>query len=110
MPVAYSQQEIANRIKPIAERYEISEVYLFGSHARREVSETSDIDILIKRSGSKIHSAFDLGGVLLELQEALGQPVDLVTLESLNIDSSRRGQRYFSQNLNAEKVLIYAKQ
>lgn len=107
--VNYSLKDIAQRVQPVAERYSISEIYLFGSHARGVASETSDIDVLIKRSGSTISSAFDLGGVLLDLQEALGKKVDLVTLESLDTNSTRRGKRHFSQALNDEKVLIYAK-
>ena len=105
----YTKSEIANRIKPIAERYAIPEVYLFGSHARGDASETSDIDILIKRSGSAIHSAFDMGGLFNDLRNALGQEVDLVTVESLDSNSIRRGRRGFAEALNSERILIYEK-
>ena len=107
--MGYTNTEIAERIKPIAEKYEIPEVYLFGSYARERTSDHSDIDVLIKRNGSKIYSAFDLGGLLNELKEALGQDVDLVTIEALDVNSTRSGKRHFSQNLNNEKVLIYAR-
>jgi len=105
----YTKSDIASKIKPIAERYAIPEVYLFGSYARGDAIGTSDIDILIKRSGSTIHSAFDLGGLFNDLRDALGQEIDLVTLESLDASSKRRGRRAFAETLNSERVLIYEK-
>jgi len=104
-----TKSEIASRIKPIAERYGIPEVYLFGSFARGDTSEISDIDILIKRSGSEIHSAFDLGSLFNDLKSALGQEIDLVTVESLDFNTNRRGRRGFAEALNNERVLIYEK-
>ena len=105
----FTKSEIAKRIKPIAEQYAIPEVYLFGSYARGDAVETSDIDILIKRTGSAIHSAFDMGGLFNDLRDALGQDVDLVTIESLNLSTNRRGRRGFAEALNSERVLIYEK-
>ena len=105
----YTKSDIASKIKPIAERYAIPVVYLFGSYARGDATGTSDIDILIKRSGSAIQSAFDLGGLFNELRDALGQEIDLVTLESLDSSSKRRGRRGFAEALNSERVLIYEK-
>ena len=107
--MVYTKSEIARRIKPIVEKYDIPEVYLFGSFAREKPGEASDIDIAIKRSGSKIQSAFDLGGLLVDLQEALGSDVDLVAPEALDADSTRRGKRSFSRKLDSEKVLVYAR-
>ena len=103
----FTTSEIATKIKPIAEQYAIPEVYLFGSRARGDALEASDIDILIKRSGSSINSAFDLGGLFNDLRNVLGQEVDLVTLESLDATSSRRGRRGFAETVNNERVLIY---
>ena len=105
----FTRTEIAERIKPIAEQYAIPEVYLFGSYARGEENETSDIDILIKRSGSTIRSAFDIGGLFNDLCNAFEQEVDLVTIESLDPSSNRRGRRGFAETLNSERVLIYEK-
>ena len=43
----YTIKEIKNIIKPILSKYGITEIYLFGSYARGEAKESSDIDIAI---------------------------------------------------------------
>jgi predicted nucleotidyltransferase len=105
----YTTTEIAERIRPIVERYEIPEVYLFGSYARGDMNSDSDIDILIKRRGSIIFSAFDLGALFNDLKAALGQEIDLVTLESFEFDTDSRGMKCFSESLSNDRVLIYEK-
>jgi predicted nucleotidyltransferase len=103
----HTTTEIARKIRPVAERYGIPEVYVFGSYARGNTTESSDIDILIKRSGSNIRSAFDLGEFFNDLRSVFGQKVDLVTLESLNTNDTRKSRRRFAENVDSEKVLIY---
>ena len=39
--------EIIGVIKPLAEKYHIKDVYIFGSYARGEATQNSDIDFLI---------------------------------------------------------------
>lgn len=43
----YTAEEIRRRITPIAVRYRLKAVYLFGSYARGEATDESDIDLLI---------------------------------------------------------------
>ena len=43
----YSLGELKRIIEPIASKYDISLVYLFGSYARGEATDSSDVDILI---------------------------------------------------------------
>jgi predicted nucleotidyltransferase len=65
----------------LAERYRTGEVRVFGSVARGENTEDSDVDLLIKPQQGC--SLFDLGGLLEDLQELLGCRVDLVTEDGL---------------------------
>jgi predicted nucleotidyltransferase len=68
-------------IRRLAERYRAGDVRVFGSVARGENTEASDVDLLVKtRPGC---SLFDLGGLLEDLQELLGCRVDLVTEDGL---------------------------
>ncbi|MDR1014194.1 MAG: nucleotidyltransferase domain-containing protein [Coriobacteriales bacterium] len=45
----YTYPEIRSRIAPVAEKYGIPAVYLFGSYARDEANDDSDIDIIYER-------------------------------------------------------------
>jgi len=54
---------------------------LFGSTARGEADEQSDIDLLVELDPGR--SLFDLGGLQYELEQLLGRPVDVVTERGL---------------------------
>ena len=48
----YSIYEIQQRIAPVAKQYGVKAVFLFGSYARGEAREDSDIDLLVDTSGT----------------------------------------------------------
>jgi hypothetical protein len=66
-----------NEILQLAAKRGARNVRLFGSVARRDADEASDIDFLVDLEPG--HSLFDLGGLLMDLQDLLGRPVDVVT-------------------------------
>jgi predicted nucleotidyltransferase len=68
-------------ILSIASRYGARNVRVFGSVARAEADEQSDIDFLVEMEPGR--SLFDLGGMQSELETALGRPVDVVTEKGL---------------------------
>jgi hypothetical protein len=65
----------------IAARHGAHNVRVFGSVARAQADEHSDIDFLVEMEPGR--SLFDLGGLQSELQTALGRPVDVVTVKAL---------------------------
>lgn len=65
----------------LAAKYGATDVRVFGSVARGEADESSDIDFLVRMSPGR--SAFDVGGLLIDLQELLGRQVDIVTERGL---------------------------
>ena len=65
----------------LAERYRAGKVRVFGSVARGDNTQVSDVDLLVTPQPGC--SLFDLGGLLEDLQELLGCPVDLVTEDGL---------------------------
>ena len=67
--------EIKERILPILKKYSVSRAGIFGSTARGEATEDSDVDILVEIN-DRI-SLLDFVGLKLELEEALGKKVDL---------------------------------
>ncbi len=56
-------------------------VRVFGSLARGEADERSDVDLLVELEPGR--SLLDLGGMQYELEELLGCPVDVVTVRGL---------------------------
>ncbi len=64
-------------IMAIAERYGARDLRLFGSVVRGEADAVSDIDFLVELEPGR--SLFDLGGLLMELQEHLHCKVDVMT-------------------------------
>ncbi|HJQ68735.1 MAG TPA: nucleotidyltransferase family protein [Blastocatellia bacterium] len=65
----------------IARRHGASNVRVFGSVSRGEARPDSDVDFLVDLDEGR--SLLDLGGLLMDLQELLGRPVDVVTEKSL---------------------------
>ena len=102
----YSVEELKQRIAPIAEKYGLREVYLFGSYARSEATEQSDVDILIDRTGSKIRGMFEMGGLYEDLRASIGKEVDLVTTQTLEQSSTKRRSPLFIQNIQAERMRL----
>ena len=93
------------KIQSVVSRYftgrPVKRAYLFGSRARGEATDTSDVDILVEydRERGRV-SLFDHIGMQLDLEESLCVKVDLVSANGL----SPRIARY----IHADKQLIYA--
>lgn len=104
----YSIDEIQKRITPVAQKYGLLAVYLFGSYARGEATAESDVDLLVDLSGTQIDSLFKLGGLYSDLEEALGTGIDLVTVDSIEEPTERRSQIHFREAIQRERVMIYA--
>jgi uncharacterized protein len=68
-------------ILSLAVRHGARNVRLFGSIVRGEADAQSDIDILVDLEPGR--SLLDLGGLLMDLQELLDCPVDVVTEKGL---------------------------
>lgn len=93
----YTIEEIKAVVEPIARKYGVERVYLFGSYARGEVAENSDIDLRVDKGALK--GMFALCGLYTELEEALQTKVDVLTTGSLEDD--------FLHRIRKEEVLLY---
>ena len=91
-------EEIKAIVEPIARKYGVERVYLFGSYARGDVTENSDVDLRVDKGSLK--GMFALCGLYTEIEEALQIKVDVLTTGSLEDDFLRRIQK--------EEVLLYA--
>ena len=97
----YSIEEIRDIIAPILKRHHVDRVYLFGSYARGEATEQSDIDLCI--DAAAIRGMFALGGLYADLEEALKKQLDIVTVKSLKYNTNTA----FLENMRKDRVLIY---
>lgn len=93
-----SIEEIKTRVVPISKRYGLKHVYLFGSYARGEATEDSDVDLRIGRGSIK--DLLELGGLYMEIQEALETEIDMVATEASDED--------FLSKISVDEVLLYA--
>ena len=84
--IASLQQKKANLI----EKYPISSIAVFGSYAREEQTQESDVDILVEFSDSIGFKFIDLAD---ELEDILKMNVDLVSKSGVK-------HKYFAQIQN----------
>ncbi|MCB9205435.1 MAG: nucleotidyltransferase family protein [Flavobacteriales bacterium] len=93
-----TREDIIRKLKTfkanVVNRYPIASLALFGSVARNEQTETSDIDVLVEFNGKIGSDFFNLAD---ELERELGTKVDLVSRKGIK-------PKYFSA---IESDLIY---
>ena len=87
---------IKTKTAPIFKRHNINEAYLFGSVARGDDTEGSDIDILARFQ--KMGGLFGYMKVKHDLEDALGRTVDLVQIEALRPE--------FKERVDSQKVRL----
>ena len=73
--------EKRDEILRTAEQYGASNMRIFGSVARGTDNDQSDIDLLVDLA--KGQSLFDFGNMWLDLEDLLGQKIDVATLPML---------------------------
>jgi hypothetical protein len=69
-------QENRDAILEIARRYGAHDVRIFGSVARGDATEESDLDLIVRFDAGR--TLFDHGGLLMDLRSLLGMKVDVV--------------------------------
>ena len=74
--------EIRSVVSRLGREYGAQRIWLFGSYARGDMTPASDIDLRIDKGRIR---GIEMGGLLLDLEEALGVPVDLVPTGSLTV-------------------------
>ncbi len=74
-------RERREEILQIAAKHGARTIRVFGSVARGDEDEKSDLDLLVEMEEGR--SLLDLGGLLMELQDLLGCRVDVVTEKGL---------------------------
>lgn len=93
----YTVDDLRSIIAPIAARHGVDRIYLFGSYARGDANQDSDIDLRVDKGLLK--GFFALGALYSDLEDGLGKELDLLTTGSLD--------QQFLNHIAAEEVLLY---
>jgi len=94
----FSIDEISRIVAPIAAGFGIRKLSVFGSYARGEATENSDLDFHLIDRGT-LRGLFSLAGFELALEEKFKVPVDVVTTNSLFDDVRQRVEQ--------EELIVY---
>jgi len=94
-----SIEEIKSYILPVVEKYPIERVILFGSYARGDASDRSDVDLIVESQGRlRNRKIFALGGELLDVLPVRVDVYDI--LEVVNPSA-------MYENIQNEGMVIY---
>ncbi|MBR1806691.1 MAG: nucleotidyltransferase domain-containing protein [Selenomonadaceae bacterium] len=93
--------EIKAAVAPICERYGVKRMTLFGSYARGEADDKSDVDLMVDKYDEKKLRGFVWGGLYGDLKDALGLEVDVLSRIST--------RQKFLDKIAKDEVLIYAR-
>jgi predicted nucleotidyltransferase len=93
----YSVKEIKDIVGGVARQYGVEQVALFGSYARGEAKQGSDIDLRIDKG--RLRGLFQLSGFHLDLEEKFNTSVDVLTTDSLS--------EKFLKRIRREEIILY---
>ena len=97
--------QIQKLTKPVFEEYGVEKAYVFGSYARGDYNENSDIDIIIV--AKNIRSLLIIGAILEALKQVLQKEVDLIEEECFKDDEMDDVVKDFYNTIKKERVKIY---
>lgn len=104
----YTLEEIRSRTLPIIQKYHIPALYLFGSYARGQATEDSDLDFLVDTTGTSLTSLLRLGALYCDLENAFEKRVDLITVRSIMQNTDMASDIDFRNAVLRERVRLDA--
>ena len=88
--------DIQRIVSPIAAKYGVDKMYLFGSYARGDNTDQSDVDLRIDKGRVR---GLQMAFLLSDLEDALCCPVDLLSTNALD--------ETFLRRISGEEKLLY---
>ncbi|MEI3379916.1 nucleotidyltransferase [Clostridium sp. BIOML-A1] len=95
--MCYTIEEIKDKTIPIAKKHGISRMCLFGSYAREEANDDSDVDLYVDKG--KMTSLIKYMAFVYDLEDELQCHVDVVTTGIKD--------KIFLDNIQNEGVVLY---
>lgn len=93
----YTIDSIKKAVSPIGQIYGIKKIFLFGSYAKGNANDESDIDLLIEKG--KPLSLLKLSSFRQDVEDSLNLPVDVVTTSGID--------EKFKNAIMGTEVLLY---
>jgi hypothetical protein len=75
-------------LRELAAKHGVADVRVFGSMARGDATDASDVDLLVRPLPGT--TLLDLGGLLMEAQALLGRRVEVVSERALHASIRER--------------------
>ena len=95
--MVYTIDQIRDMATPVAQNYGVRRMSLFGSYARGEATDSSDLDFLIDEG--KMRGLMQYMGFVMELEDLFGCHVDVV-MDGID-------DKAFLNMIQKEAVLLY---
>ena len=96
MAEIYTVDEIKRIASPIAKKYGVKKLALFGSYACGEQKGISDVDFIIEKGEIQ---GLEFFGFINNLEDALGVHVDVLTYQALD--------DVFTKEIIGKEIVIY---
>ena len=93
----FTIEEITNRCIPIAIKHGVDSLGLFGSYARNDANEDSDLDFLM--DNGEVTSLIKYMSFVYDLEDEFKCHVDLVSLSGCNKD--------FLNRIKKDAIMLY---
>ena len=94
-------EQIKLKVNPICRRHSVRQMDMFGSYARGDAREKSDFDFCVRfKELPPVEFSRNYFGLLHELEDSFGAPVDLLPEESVKKASLKK-------NLHSEGIRVY---
>ena len=90
-------EEIKAAVTKVGKKYDIKSAYLFGSYAKGDATDSSDVDIIIEKGDLQTYDAYC--GMKFAIEDELGTDVDLLTMEGV--------KPRFYELIKNDRILLY---
>ena len=95
----YTIEKIREKVIPLAKKYGVKKISLFGSYARGEADEKSDLDFLFDSGNGKIKTLLNYIEFVYALEDEFKRHVDLV--------SEGISDKEFLSEIKNDEVILY---
>lgn len=95
----FTIEEIKQKAVPIAKKYGVKKFSLFGSYARGDADEKSDVDFIFNGGNGQIKSYFNYLDFVFDLEDEFKCHVDLI--------SEGISDKDFLEEIKNDEVILY---